>query len=158
MGRWPWSDRRIVEECRLLSVTDMNRAGVFRKGTRFWTSCWENARGEETGAIGYWVRIDDNGEPYLQFDYKITSQDDGQELSLDYRVDLTMTPCNFGGHRYWFLCPLEINGKRCERRVGKLYLPSGERPFGCRRCYNLTYLSRKAWCERDGVIRNIRRS
>src|SRR5262249_38010382 len=29
----------------------------------------------------------------------------------------------------------------CERRVGRLYLPPGERAFGCRSCYNLTYRS-----------------
>jgi len=33
----------------------------------------------------------------------------------------------------------------CGRRVAKLYLPRGARYFGCRHCYDLTYLS----CQRS---------
>ncbi|MCA9947859.1 MAG: hypothetical protein KC449_30465, partial [Anaerolineales bacterium] len=49
--------------------------------------------------------------------------------------------CNFGGHRYWFICPLTANGRYCGRRVGKLYLAPGSRYFACRHCQNLTYRS-----------------
>ncbi len=34
-----------------------------------------------------------------------------------------------------------IEGRPCGRRVGKLYLPSGGRYYGCRHCYRLTYTS-----------------
>jgi len=44
--------------------------------------------------------------------------------------------------RYWFICPLSVNGVYCGRRVGTLYLASGGPYFGCRHCYNLTYESR----------------
>lgn len=45
------------------------------------------------------------------------------------------------GKRYWFLCPIGHYGDVCGRRVGVLYLPPGQREFGCRRCYDLTYKS-----------------
>ena len=43
--------------------------------------------------------------------------------SADYRVNLATTvPC-FGGVRWWFICPLAIDGQLCGRWVGKLHLP-----------------------------------
>jgi hypothetical protein len=35
-----------------------------------------------------------------------------------------------------------VNGKRCERRVQKLYLPPRGRYYGCRHCYQFSYESR----------------
>lgn len=51
---------------------------------------------------------------------------------LDYIVRLDKTACNYGGFRYWFICP------RCFRRVAILY---GGRYFYCRLCHDLTYRS-----------------
>ena len=66
--------------------------------------------------------------------------------SVSYRlvqkVQLTTTSCNFGGVRYWFICPLSINGIYCGRRIGKLYCAPGTNYYGCRHCYNLSYESR----------------
>ena len=58
---------------------------------------------------------------------------------VDYHVRLTTTRPRFGGLRWWFLCPLLVQGWPCNRRVGKLYLPPGGRYYGCRHCYDLTY-------------------
>jgi hypothetical protein len=54
---------------------------------------------------------------------------------------VTSTVPRFGGLRWWFVCPLAVNGRDCGRRVGKLYLPDGARYFGCRRCHDLVYRS-----------------
>ncbi len=53
-----------------------------------------------------------------------------------YPVCLEWTPCNFGGHRPWFLCP----AKGCGRRVAVLY---GGGIFACRRCRQLAYPSQR---------------
>lgn len=74
---------------------------------------------------------------------------------LDYKVQLVTTPCNLGGLRYWFVCPLVVNDRPCGKRVGKLYLPPGGKYFGCRSCYNLTYQSQKEHDKRvDAIIEN----
>ena len=65
----------------------------------------------------------------------------GAGEAMDYQVSVTTTPLPWGGLRWWFICPLTVNGCYCGRRVGKLYLPPGGRYFGCRRCYDLTYTS-----------------
>ena len=61
----------------------------------------------------------------------------GEKTKMEYKVDITDTPCHLGGVRYWFICPL----RNCGRRVGKLYLPLGGKYFACRHCYDLTYRS-----------------
>lgn len=54
--------------------------------------------------------------------------------ALGQVLNVTTTPCNFGGKRHWFVCP------SCKRRVGTLYrLPIQDALF-CRKCHNLTYL------------------
>lgn len=47
----------------------------------------------------------------------------------DFDVLIDKTPCHFGGHRHWFLCPA------CERRCAILY------PELCRHCVNGRYQS-----------------
>lgn len=66
----------------------------------------------------------------------------GEETDYDYEVRPTTTPCNYGGVRYWFICPLSKNGVYCGRRVAKLYKAPGGNYFGCRHCYDLSYESR----------------
>lgn len=54
------------------------------------------------------------------------------ELGLQ-RIELTSTPCYFGGQRKWFLCPT------CSRRVGTLYCKPLLDEFLCRHCNRLLY-------------------
>ena len=56
-------------------------------------------------------------------------------------MTLQSTEPHYGGLRWWFTCPMINQGFRCDRRVGKLYLPPDARYFGCRSCYDLTYRS-----------------
>ena len=57
------------------------------------------------------------------------------EKSHSDRIGLTRLPCNYGGHRTYFLCPC------CKRRCLDLY---GSAPFACRRCHQLAYNSETA--------------
>lgn len=61
----------------------------------------------------------------------------GHTRVINQRVYLTNTPCNYGGLRYWFICP-------CQKRVRIIYLSPHPMLdyFGCRHCLNLTYYSR----------------
>lgn len=65
--------------------------------------------------------------------------DDNSVVQLP--VEMTTTPTEFDGRRWWFTCPLIVNGVSCRRRIGQLYLPPGEQFFGCRTCHDLTYRS-----------------
>jgi hypothetical protein len=48
-------------------------------------------------------------------------------------IAVVSTASNLEGLVRWFICPA------CRNRVGKLYLPSGEAVFLCRKCHNLAY-------------------
>ena len=48
-------------------------------------------------------------------------------------IYIVSTSGRYGGFLRWFICPA------CNRRVGKLYLPTGKYAFLCRYCYNLGY-------------------
>jgi hypothetical protein len=83
-----------------------------------------------------------DGDNYVRFQYTTTDLNTGEKVEYDYKVALTTTPCNLGGVRYWFICPLNKNGVYCGRRVAKLYKAPRGNYFGCRHCYNLSYESR----------------
>lgn len=121
----------LVEHCLVLDsqhwthegllVPGHHRCGVYQWGKRSWV-CFES---QMTA-----------GGPALRLMYFVRGGE-----RLDYLVRLATTTPHFGGIRWWFLCPLVLNGNACSRRVGKLYLPPGANYFGCRHCHQLTYLS-----------------
>ncbi len=94
------------------------------------------------------------GDEYIRFQYTQTDKHSGEKTELDYKVRLVWTPCHFGGRRWWFICPLIVNGRVCNRRVGVLYLASGKY-FGCRHCYNLTYERSKESHKFDALFRKM---
>ena len=57
------------------------------------------------------------------------------ELAGSYSQEIAVvsTASNLEGLVRWFICPA------CRNRVGKLYLPSGEAVFLCRKCHDLAY-------------------
>lgn len=67
-------------------------------------------------------------------------------------IDLAWTPCQFGGHRPWFVCPGEAGGAPCGRQAAILY-DAGD-GFLCRRCVGLAYPSTRL----DGRDRLLARS
>ena len=79
--------------------------------------------------------------PYMHFSYA-SPQPNGECKNFGYYIDLIATPCRYGGVRYWFRCPLTVNGKYCGRKVAVLY--KGNVFFGCKNCFNLTYASRNS--------------
>ena len=91
-------------------------------------------------AVGFRVEWGSTGGLVLNLTYTKTPHG-GDAVDVDQSIRLTNTQPNFGGLRRWFVCPLVVSGRACRRRIGKLYLPPGQKYFGCRRCYDLTYQS-----------------
>ena len=156
MGRHSWSDRKTVEECKSLDISWLKRKGFV---CGYWNGSisWKNRLGEETESIGIEANIDRRltGQNYIKLTYTQTDGSTDRKTDLDYKIKLDATPCYFGGYRYWFVCPLEVNGKYCGRRVQKLYLPSRSIYFGCRHCYNLTYESCKEHDKRMDLLMKL---
>ena len=137
MGRDIYSSRKTVEETKSISTVYLNENNLLKRGLRNMTITWTGGwrAGEES--IGLQVLMLENDE-YVRFQYTQTDDYTGKASKLDYKVRLVSTPCNFGGYRWWFICPLVSDGNACGRRVAVLYR-GGKKYFGCRHCYNLTY-------------------
>ena len=139
-GRHYWSgSRTTVESCRPLDANRWMREGILvqrikSKGSWVWL---DSITGENKSSIGYEVDTTHINIPWVRLYYTIT----GSREQVDYKVRLQTTHPNYGGVRWWFTCPLTANGKSCQRRVGKLYIPPNGSYYGCRQCYDLTYQS-----------------
>lgn len=90
---------------------------------------------------------DDN---YIKLSYTHTNRGTGEKESMDYKIQLATTPCNYGGVRYWFICPLTKNGKYCGRRVGVIYCIG--KYFGCRHCGEIAYTSQMQGGRNKGFV------
>jgi hypothetical protein len=156
VGRQPWSSRRTVEECKSIDIPWLKQHGYFC-GFKSGGIEWRNDAVEITSSIGIHVSVDESniGGNYLRLIYNQTNNFMNEKTELDYKIELVTSPCKFGGVRYWFICPLMVNGRLCGRRVGKLYLPPEGKYFGCRNCYNLTYRCQKEHDSRvDALLKN----
>ena len=93
---------------------------------------WSSSRGNHCS-----IRLDVYPPDRLRLRYTSTNRTTKEETNLDYNVYVESTPCNYGGQRWWFLCPA------CHRRCRVLYLAPGSVYFACRICHNLTYTSQQ---------------
>jgi hypothetical protein len=148
---WRPAKKTVVEACLSLDANRWAREAILRAGvhqTGSWR--WVYQSGREC-SLGYEVLTLDMARPLLRLTYSFTGKD--QTESMGYHVGLTTTRPRFGGLRWWFLCPLLVNGRHCGRRVGKLYLPPGSKYFGCRHCHDLTYQSAQEHDKRVDLLR-----
>jgi hypothetical protein len=143
--------KRVVEDCLVLDANRLMRAGVLRAGRcRSDVLTWTDGdTGAVLGAIGYAVDTTDPGDPWVRLSYTAGPSDE----PVEDRVGLCTTSPHLGGVRWWFVCPGPPGGGPCGRRVGKLYLPPGERHFRCRHCHRLTYTSCRESRRLDIVFR-----
>lgn len=136
MGRWGGNGKTEADNLLKVQIPFLSKHNYFQgfqSGTLSWTHGWSGTE----SSVGIAVSTYDENK-HVRFNYTITD-DNGDKRNFDYVVQLVTTPCQFGGIRYWFVCPLSVNDKYCGKRVGVLY-KAGDY-FGCRHCYNLTYHS-----------------
>lgn len=136
-GHWK---KDAVEDCNVLSVRDLIDYARLAPHVRViggGIAWYDTVKGEKIASIG--VDIDTGPtEGYARLHYTVTPlYGQGDKFDVDYKVTLVTTRPYCGGLRWWFLCP----GRRCGRRVAKLYFPPGNgvQYFLCRHCYDLTY-------------------
>lgn len=143
--------KQVADNLNKLEIWWLKKYG-YLEGWRTGGIEWKNRWSESGSSIGFEIKTAGKDQ-YVRVRYRQTA--DGKEREFDYKVDLTTTACNFGGFRFWFRCPLSVNGRFCGRRVGVLYRLGDY--FGCRHCNNLTYESRKlsGWEKAAGRIISI---
>jgi hypothetical protein len=133
-------DQEAVERCHAIDTADLRRSELLAPGTRTGSFKWGGTCSESS--VNFTLIVEENTAS-LHVAYEVMRT--GEQLC--YAIRLITGPCQFGGKRWWFLCPLAAEGKACSRRVRKLYLAG--RYFGCRQCHSLTYRSTQ---ESDGRV------
>lgn len=117
---------QVLESYRRLPISQLRKFGYLRAMPIKADLRWPPSRDGQIFSIEIEVQHD-----FISLAYK-------GENTTTYRIGLTTTPCNYGGVRYWFLCPIKKSGGTCERRTSVLY---GGPIFSCRKCLGLSYLS-----------------
>ncbi len=139
MARWFWNKKDTVEDSLSLSISWLKKNNYFY-GRRFGIITW-SSDGKEIASIPFVIDVDEDDprDNCITLTYGVTDRHTGrhtgQKESIQDRIDIDSTPCNFGGVRYWFVCP------SCGRRAGKIHLAPGRRHFLCRNCSDPTYRS-----------------
>jgi len=135
--------KAIAEQSNSLSIFWLKKNGYLHKdySQRYGLITWTYGYSENKSSIGLTVKRDNWGMPeeqtHIQLNYTHTSNWNGEKSEMDFKIPLATTPCNYGGVRYWFVCPLYKNGQYCGRRVGVLFCIG--KWFGCRHCGEIAY-------------------
>ena len=107
MGRYYWDKKDTVEDCRTVTIFELKKWGLLC-GLASTTITWtRNATGEKN-SIG--LTVDIMKSSHVRFKYTLTDRE-ANKTDFDYIVPLTITPCHFGGGRFWFECPKHILSK-----------------------------------------------
>jgi len=151
VGRGCWTSRLTVEKCPIyLCIRFLRRSGALRSRpgdpcTITWTL---RDIGVSVGSLQYCVtRSGPTGLAILARP-QLLRLNGAFEPGYRQLIPVDAVRPFLGGVRFWFLCD-------CGRRVGRLYLPSGQAAFRCRNCYNLTYRSAQEHDKRkDALLRD----
>jgi hypothetical protein len=148
---WQGSKKATVEGSLVLTASTLIRKrvlipGAWTRGSWGWTYEGED---RPHATIGYEASLTDVENGWLRLHYRRNEQ------VVDYRVQLEATRPNFGGLRWWFICPLVRRDGGRPRRVAKLYLPCGGKYFGSREGYGLTYTSCQESRKSCGLFRRL---
>jgi len=104
--------------------------GARTGGTLSW-SCG----GHPFGSISYSADLCDPADAWLTLNYTRGSRSDKEAVCQ--RIQLMTTQPNYGGVRWWMICPYR------HRRCLKLYLPGGGDRFASRHAWRLGYNSQR---------------
>jgi len=135
-GRWYRHNvKQTVEASLCLDISRLRKAGFLKSGeltTAKYTWRYSKTR-EVTAQVDLTANLRNSECPFIELDYIHGKKRE----RMKYRVNLARTYPNYGGIRYWFVCPISGN------KTKKLYLPSGKRIFASRNAHNLVYHSQR---------------
>jgi len=122
-GRKRTANRGYVEQFPVVDLRVLKRASLLRHGEcTYDTLRWRN-QDLNTVEVRLFVDLSDADDAAIRITGDVPDQ----------RAAIECVPCQFGGYRCYFLCPL--NGTRCEQ----LFLVDGI--FASRKAHKITYAS-----------------
>lgn len=113
----------------------MQRGSIVDGGFGSGTITWSN-NGQQTNAIGYSYAMWEKDYEWMELRFTWTPYG-GEPRAVKQHIGLTSTQPNYGGRRWWMLCP------KTNKRVLKLHLPPGRGQFRSREAWGLGYRSQR---------------
>lgn len=122
----------VVEDCLRLDIAQLMRLGPVRDGMagQGWME-WREA-GQLLGGVQIRLDLRDAGKACLRVAFRL-AQGEGAGRVVAQRIRLAFTVPNYGGRRWWLICPETGQRVRC------LYLPPGGARFASRLALGLAY-------------------
>lgn len=135
-GNWYRWDKKPAQDAYIYTTTaKLKKFGLLKPDCMKSGSLNWSRGGEVFSSMG--VVIDTLYDMVAVFSYT-----DSNDKRHKHHIRLATTQPNYGGVRYWFICP------RCGKRKGSIHCISHR--FACRKCFGLFYESqRAAWYERS---------
>lgn len=127
--------RPIAEHCLRIDLAWMMRRGMACEGRDYGGALNWTYGGSPSGSISYWAKMAEPGSERLELSYTRGRGEDAERVRQ--MVALTATSPNYGGKRWWMVCPYRGG------RVGKLYLPPGGDRFASRKAWRIGYQSQR---------------
>lgn len=139
MGGWnsgrsagrPTVERSLTVDLPLMMRRGWIANGGYGSGTLTWS-----VNGQQTGSVGYSYSMWEDDFGWFELSYTWTPYD-GEPQHQKQRIALACTRPNYGGRRWWMLCP------KTNARVLKLHLPPGGNRFLSRDAWRLGYRSQR---------------
>ena len=125
--------RVLTDHCLYLDIGWMLRNGRAEEGARMTGMLRWHIGDEESGSVRYIAIMNEPGSERLELAWRriSTNQEFRQRIDLDY------TEPNYGGKRWWLVCPER------RTRATKLFLPNSGDKFLSRQAYGLAYRSQR---------------
>jgi len=102
-----------VESALSLDILDLQKKGFLALAADIpWRIEW-SSNDKPCDSVGYAAEKHGNVPFSMPLQYATTN---GVSRSCDYCVSITSTSSNYGGIRFWFICPGWKNGVGCWRR------------------------------------------
>ena len=131
-----WGGRPLVEDGRTIDLMYMVRCGQIEDGSAGSGSLIWSITDHMIDAVNYTYDLRNPEAAYLRLAF-IWTPTDREARRVVQRIALTHTPQNYGGRRWWALCP------KSGQRVGKLHRPPGCCKFASREAWGLGYRSQR---------------
>ena len=127
-----WAEQAgwLVEDCLRLDLAQLMRLGPVRDGMagQGWLE-WRQG-GQRLGRIRFRIDLRQRSEARLVLEFRAGR---GEAVAFRQSIRLAFTVPNYGGRRWWLICPETGQRVRC------LYLPPGGVRFAGRKALGLAY-------------------
>lgn len=130
-GRPTIEDGRTLDLPLLFRKRCLQDGGSLTGGVLTWSS-----NGNPIAKIGFSYDLTDAEYAWLKLSFTLTPYG-GQPQQIEQRITLSSTNPNYGGRRWWMLCP--VTGER----VAKMHMPPGGGKFASRNAWRLGYHSQR---------------